>query len=489
MATITYAAPRTCAELMCSTAFIRLIAGPVGSGKTTACILELFRRASEQDQAPDGYRYTRFAILRQTLSQLKMTILKDVLQWLQGISTWKVSENTIFVECGDIRSEWILLPLDEPEDQRRLLSSQLTGAWISEGIEIDIELVDAIAGRCARYPGPLMGGCTWAGIIIDTNMPEEGTPWHTAMVEVPQDWAVFIQPGGLDPLAENLPWLLQTKETLKLPVNDPVRIAQGRKYYERLARGRSPAWVKRYVHAKYGTDPSGTAVFAETFRPTSTYQPGMPWHVVDNLEPVYGATLLIGQDFGRDPCAALGQVDGMGRLLILDEVEALKMGLEMAVAMRLRPKLMQPRYAMIPMCIVGDPAGIAKNNISEETSFDFLRKCGFNAFPAPTNDLDPRIRAVEHWLLGSRATGPAMLIDRGRCPNIIRALRGGYRFGNTPEGELKPKPIKNESSHYMDALQYICMCAMGAALGLINRQLMRPKVRRGGSVPSSAGWT
>jgi hypothetical protein len=492
MSVINYVAPRTCAKFMVSDAFIRLIAGPVGSGKTTACILELFRRASEQSPAPDGFRYSRFAILRQTLSQLKLTILKDVLQWLRGFAMWKVSENTIYVEIGDIKSEWVLLPLEDPEDQRRLLSSQLTGAWISEGIEIDSNLVSAIAGRCGRYPGAAMGGCTWAGIIVDTNYPEEGSAWHDLMENVQPDWEIFHQPGGLEPDAENLPYLLQTKETLALPETHPARLAQGRTYYERLARGNSEAWVLRYVHAKYGLDPSGRAVFGAVFKEKGDL--GFPWHVVDNLQPSFGSTLIIGQDFGRDPCAIICQIDPAGRLLVLEEVISRHMGLELHVTTRLRPTLMQQRYIGLPVAIIGDPAGVAKNNIFEVTSFDYLKSVGFQAFPASTNDIDPRIRAIEAWLLTARGTGPGMLIDRAKCPMTIRALKMGYRYENVKssnssvQGETKPKPLKNEYSHVIDALQYACLAATGGAIGYINRKLFSSS-RTGRQAPAVGGWT
>lgn len=488
MSEINYTAPPTCANFMLDEHFFRLIAGPVGSGKTTACILELFRRASEQLPAPDGYRYTRFAILRQTLQQLKMTILKDVLQWLRGFAVWRVSESTIYIEVGDIKSEWILVPLEDPEDQRRLLSSQLTGAWISECIEIDADLVDPIMGRCGRYPNAAMGGCTWQGIIADTNMPEEGGKWHELMENPPEHWAIFFQPGGLDENAENLQWLWQTSETLLLPEDHPDRLARGRKYYEMAAQGNSPAWVDRYVHAKYGIDPSGRAVFAATFKARTPE--GAPWHEANSLEPVRGLTLLIGQDFGRDPCAIIGQVDHTGRVLILEEIISRHMGLELHIDTRLRPTLMQPRYLGMPIAVIGDPSGAAKDNLYEITSFDLLKQKGFHAFPASTNDIDPRIRAVESFLLGARGWLPAFQIDGSRCPNLVRALKMGYRYQNVKAtGEPQPKPLKNEHSHIADALQYLCLGALGGALGAINRQL----IRRGRTGPprrvSAAGWT
>lgn len=488
MAQINYTPPPTIARFMVSEAFIRLLAGPVGSGKTTGAILELLRRACEQDKADDGYRYTRFAILRQTLQQIKLTVLKDILQWLRGIAVLKVSENTIFLEFGDVRSEWMLLPLEDPEDQRRLLSSQLTGAWISEGIEINADLIDAIAGRCGRYPGANLGGCTWMGIIIDTNMPEEGSRWHELMEDPPEDWQVFIQPGGLEPDAENLEWLLQTRDTLLLPIDHPARVEQGRKYYHRLAGGSNPAWINRYVHAKYGIDPSSTAVFGAIFISRHPVY-DIPWHVVDSLAPVHGTTIIVGQDFGRDPCAIIGQVNQIGQLCILEEVICRHMGLKLAVETKIRPALQQERYIGHPLAVVGDPAGVAKGNIHEETSFDFLKSQGFHAFPATTNDIDPRLRAVEGWLLGARGAAPSMVIDGSRCPVLVQALRSGYKYENTKIGETKPKPMKNEWSHIADALQYLCLASTGGALGLINRRLIRRVPRPTAGQFSAAAWT
>ena len=87
---------------MNSTAFGRIAAGPVGSGKTTSCVIELLRRSIEQDPGADGKRYTRHAIVRQTLKQLKDTVLKDCDSWLQGMGGWKVSESTFHLIVASV---------------------------------------------------------------------------------------------------------------------------------------------------------------------------------------------------------------------------------------------------------------------------------------------------------------------------------------------------------------------------------------------------
>lgn len=482
MTNINYTAPPTCAAFMKSDSFGRLIAGPVGSGKTTACLFELFRRACEQEPAQDGLRYTRFAIVRQTLKQLKDTVLKDIISWLKGVATYKVSDSTIYIEIGDVRSEWLLIPLDDPDDQRRLLSMQLTGGWLSECIEMDVSIVSPLAGRVGRYPGAALGGCTWSGLIADTNMPTEGSPWHRLMeTDTPPDWQVFVQPSGMSEEAENLEWLNQTPDSLKLPPENEVRRAQGRKYYERFVRSNAPDWCRRYVYAEYGNDPSGSAVFRESFKSS--------FHVVDELEPVSSYPLLMGIDFGRDPCAVICQPDHKGRLLVLEEIIAEDVGLEVQLQRGIKPVLMSERYMGRSIIVVGDPAGKQRSTLYEETSFDLIKRYGLRAYPAPTNDIVKRVGAVEAWLLGQRDGGPALVIDRERCPTLIRALSGGYKYARMKNGMRKPTPDKNEYSHIADALQYACVTAHGGMGEMLATKLMGGRQRAPRQKVGSSAWT
>lgn len=465
---------------MQSDSFFRGIAGPVGSGKTTACLWELFRRACAQAPGADGIRYTRFAIVRQTLTQLKDTVLKDILSWLKEVAEFKVSNNTVYLRFGDVYSEWILIPLEDQEDQRRLLSSQLTGAWLSECIEMSVDLVAPLAGRCGRYPSGNLGTPTWMGLIADTNFPSIGSDWHKVMdIDTPPDWQWFYQPGGMTAAAENLAYLTQTEETIKLAVNDPIRLAQGRKYYERLSRSKNQDWIKRYVDALFGDDPSGTAVFRESFRST--------FHIADEVFPVSGHPLLVGQDFGRDPGSVICQLDHKGRLLVLEEVAAEDIGLQQHLNIGLRPALSNPRYLGRQIILIGDPAGMQRSTMYEETSFDLIKRAGFMAYPGPTNDIDARLRAVEHFLLSQRDGGPAMVFDRQRCPTLVRAMSGGYRYARMKSGQRKPKPDKNQYSHLADALQYACTAAHGGMSNMFGRMLNRTAVARP-SVPAG-GWT
>ena len=452
MAGLSFDAPPTVAAFMRDPAFVRIILGPVGSGKSTGCLMELVRRAAQQAPGPDGIRRTRFAIVRQTLQQIKQTVLKEFYTWVEPITTFKVSENTIYLSFDDVRSEIHLIPLDDENDQRRLLSMQLTGAWVNEFPEIDPAIIPSLCGRLGRYPSQAQGGPSWFGLIMDGNFPNEGGLWHDLLENnLPEDYELFKQPGGRSDEAENI-----------------ENLPGGYEYYERLSRGQSPEWVRRYVDAQYGNDPSGMAVFRDSY----THD----FHSFDELQPVPGRPLLVGQDFGRDPWSVICQLDHRGRFLVLEEVEGSDIGLEQHLLLNLRPALMQERYMGLPVAIIGDPAGMAKSTMYEETSFDLLRREGFTAFPAPTNDLDPRLRAIESYLLQQIGGQAVFMIDRARCPVLVQGLRGGYRFSKMKGGQRKPTPDKNDYSHPMDGLQYAALAAHGGMVqGRIMNKLKRPK--------------
>lgn len=482
-----YTPPPTLRRFMRSNAYGRIAAGPVGSGKTTACMMELLRRSIQQEPAPtDGNRYTRWAVVRQTLKSLKDTVLKDCETWLssRGIGVWRVSESTFHVAFDDVRSEWVFLPLEDASDQARLLSMQLTGAWLSECIEMDLDVLGPVTGRLGRYPSGARGQPTWYGIVADTNMATEMTPWHTFMTNLPPEWDLFVQPGGLSDEAENLNWLVQTSETIKLPYGHPVRLEQGRKYYQRLVdmHGAESDWVKRYVYAQFGDDPSGAAVFRNTFKAS--------FHLVDDTQLIPGYPLLIGQDFGRNPWSLICQLDHMGRLLVHEEVSGTNVGLEKHVNEKLKPKLYSDKYLGWKIAVVGDPSGVAKGNISEESCFDALKRMGLPAFPASTNDIEPRLRAVEAMLARQVNGGPGLMISRKGCPKLVRAMSGGYRFTKTKEGALRAVPEKNDPegfSHVADDLQYVALVVHGGIVPIITQRLApRPKPRQ---AVSALGWT
>jgi hypothetical protein len=114
--------------------------------------------------------------------------------------------------------------------------------------------------------------------------------------------------------------------------------------------------------------------------------------------------------------------------------------------------------------------------------------------PAPTNRLAPRLNAVERFLTESRGGTAAMLVDRGRCPTLVGALNGSYRFKYNQIGESQPIPETNQWSHVADAHQDLCQGASGGTANAIARRINRVKMQTEGALrrkrePSAAGWT
>ncbi len=70
-------------QFMKDESFFRGLRGPVGSGKSVSCCIEVMRRALEQKKGPDGKRKSRWAVIRNTNPQLKTTTIKTWLDWFE----------------------------------------------------------------------------------------------------------------------------------------------------------------------------------------------------------------------------------------------------------------------------------------------------------------------------------------------------------------------------------------------------------------------
>jgi hypothetical protein len=160
-----YEAPATIRQFMASDAFVRLLAGPIGSGKSSGCIAELISRACHQAPGRDGIRRTRWAIIRNTYPELRDTTRKTFEQWVDGrLGQWREQEFSFTMRFQDVEAEILFRALDRPEDIKKLLSLELTGAWINEAREVPKAVFDSLTGRVGRFPAKMDGGATWSGI-------------------------------------------------------------------------------------------------------------------------------------------------------------------------------------------------------------------------------------------------------------------------------------------------------------------------------------
>lgn len=459
--------------------FFRGLRGPVGSGKSVCCCVELFRRALEQQKNKDGMRRSRWAVIRNTNPQLKTTTIKTWLDWFPedqwGKFSWSVPY-THHIKRSDLDLEVIFLALDRPEDVKKLLSLELTGIWINEAREIPKSIIDACTMRVGRFPSMKDGGCTWTGVIADTNAPEEDHWWPIMSGEVPipdhiskeeakmlvkpDNWEFFTQPAGMTEERDE-----DGNVTDYLPNESAENRNNMRKdYYPNIVRGKTKSWIDVYVMNKLGSIKDGKPVYPMFAGEVHIAKEEIP--VAANM-PIY-----VGLDFGLTPACAIGQ-KVRGRWLILQEIVAFDMGI-VKFSEVLRQEL-ATRYPTNEVIIFGDPAGDFRAQTDESTPFQILRGAGLNARPAPSNDVSLRLESVSAPL-GRMVDGNAgFLIDR-RCSQLIKGFEGGYQYRRIQvSGErYDDKPEKNHFSHVHDALQYL-MLGAGEGRAILTNQANAPK--------------
>jgi hypothetical protein len=442
---------------------VRIVRGPIGSGKTTGMIAELLRLACEQEPDPDdGIRRTRMLVVRNTMPQLKTTCLVSIMQFLRPIAEWRPSDSTVRIRFGDVESDWLMLPLDTEQNIQRLLSLELTFCWVSEAREVDPEMVKNALSRCGRFPAMNHGGATRYGLIAESNSFRTDSPWYPLLEEeLPQNWEYFVQPGALDPEAD---WLQY------LPPD----------YYSDLIESNTPEWVDQYIHNQYGESLDGQAVYKHSFNRN--------FHVSEKpLTPLPTRPIVVGMDFGRWPAAVVCQMDMRGRLLVLAEVEHENTGVERFTNDLLLPLLASDRFRTCPHYVVGDPSGVSRAEVGEESVFDALKRLGLPAYPAMTNAIQPRLRSVEKFLLQQRDGGPALLVDPS-CRVLIQGFQSKYRYKRKTDGSTEDKPDKQRPwADVHDALQYACL---GTSKAIQTRALRRmtPREYKSNQIPTGA-WT
>ena len=471
-------------SFMKDSTFFRGIRGPVGSGKSVGCCVEVFRRALEQDKGADGLRKSRWAIIRNTNPQLRTTTIKTWLDWFPesdwGRFHWSVPY-THHIKKGEIDLEVIFLALDRPEDVKKLLSLELTGIWINEAREIPKSIIDACTMRVGRYPSMRDGGPSWSGVIADTNAPEEDHWWPIMAGEVPvpdhipreqakmlvkpDNWSFFTQPCGMLETKDEEGEIQDYKEN---PKAENQKNILGN-YYSNLIRGKTKSWIDVYVMNRLGHIQDGKPVYPMFASEVHIAKEEIP--VAANV-PVY-----VGIDFGLTPAAVLAQ-KVRGRWFVQSEIVAIDMGI-VRFAEVLRQELATRFSAASEVIIYGDPAGDFRAQTDESTPFHILRGAGLRAYPAPSNSVDLRLESVSSQLTKMVEGKPALLIDR-RCPQLIKGFEGGYAYKRMEvSGErYADKPDKNMFSHVHDAAQYLFLGA-GEGRALMNNQKpLRPVVAK-----------
>jgi len=425
------------------TGFVRGLMGPIGSGKSVTCVLDLMMIAMAQEPDVAGIRRTKFAIIRNTYRELLDTTVETFFTWIsKDAGHWSAMNmsfklNQSLEDGTTVETEFLFRALDKPADVKKLLSLEITAAWINEAREIGKVVVDMVQGRVGRFPPKVFGvEATFFGLIMDTNPPDTDHWWYTLFEErLPDNHKLFKQPSGTSESPENIE---------NLPRN----------YYKNIEAGKDQEWINVYVHGLYGFLADGKPVYPE-------YKDDV--HHIDtqpDIEPT--DTIYIGIDFGLTPAASFGRITASGQFQVFDELVTFDMG---AVNFgRILKQKISHDFPNNPLEIYGDPAGDFRAQTDEVTPFMILNEQGVFAVPTYTNDPIIRREVVADYLqrLDFNAQ-PAFVV----CPKAKftrKAFSGGYcykRLQVTGEQRFVDKPDKNKFSHISDAVQYMFLGAVG----------------------------
>jgi hypothetical protein len=457
---IDYKAEPTISRFHRSPATVRGIMGPIGSGKSVGCCMEILHRSMQQKPDVNGVRRTRWAVIRQTYPELKSTTINTWKDWIPEsacpITYGAPIEARMKTRLPDktlLDMHVYFLALDKPRDAKKLLSLELTGAWINEARELDKTIVDAAFSRTGRFPSKRdCSEITWTGLIMDTNPPDDDHWWYRlAEEEKPAGWQFFRQPGALVPIIGDQGRIVRYEAN---PHAESVRFQQlGYEYWMRLSQGVDPEWVAVHCCGQYGSVFDGKPVYK------GSYNDGV--HASPTPLGVFrGLPLFLGWDFGLTPACIIGQVTPTGQLRILRELVCKRGGVKQFATNEVKPMLATMFHGM-RIVSVGDPAGNQASQADELTCFRQLEALGIPTQAAPTNDFLPRRQSVIDRLSRTIDGHPSILIDPS-CKMIRKGFIGGYKFSRvqvTGEERYRDVPSKNAYSHPHDALQYLVLGA------------------------------
>jgi hypothetical protein len=460
-------------DFMRATAPVKIIQGPIGSGKSLACAMTIWMSALAQHKQADGFRYCRWHVFRNTYGKLEDTTLKTWLEWFPEAEFGRFYSSKPMkheIRVGDIRLDVHFVALEDESDADYFKSLETTGCWFNELQFMERALFDEATSRVGRYPRQIDGGAVQPMVIADMNAPDEthwvpimrgdvATPdWFTEDQRrshmKPASWQFFTQPPGLieerdadggvkdykiNPLAENLKFLPSLN---------------GLNYYQNAVQGKTKSWIDANVLNRVSPRRDGKPVLRDFNRAV---------HVAKQpLEALPGMPIIIGQDFGRRPAAIFGQCV-RGEWRIIHELIGRDMGADKFAPM-LRNELAQ-KFHGFPFTIWGDPSGDFKGQNDDNVPFRIFRAHRLPVIEAPSFLFTVRLQAMEAVFTRMTEGRPAITISPKDertgmgCATLIAALDGGwhYRRMKVAGERYAEEPEKDEYSDPADGLGYLLL--------------------------------
>jgi len=442
----------------------RLILGPIRSGTSVGCCVEMIRRIMTTEPDNSGVRRSRWAVLRPTLGDLKRTTIKTWEQWaapvfgnvpiqrVHGI----IHDIDIMGPDGiPIDAEVIFFSINTLEDIEKLKSLELTGAFVNEFCAFPKAVIDALDDRVGHFPNKRDGGDrAWSGWWADSNMPDTDHWVYENFEEEGgiEGWDYFRQPGAVIKNGEE--WVINPE------AENLDNLNKGAQFYLDSIQGKSDAHIRVLYAAEF-------AFFADGARIISDYVDSV--HCLKSpieFDHSLSSKVSIGIDFGATPAASLGQRDPMGRDIAIDEIVAEKVGITGLINGGLGDTYKQLIASGFEVVVTGDPAGgqAGQANGVSDRPFDILWKEGIpankahtNAFATRTEVLNEACRTMIDGVPKFRLSPKCKITRKGMAEKyVLKKIANGNRFQTTPD--------KGPFSHPVEACEYRMM-GYGDGLG------------------------
>lgn len=453
---------------------VKIVQGPVESGKTVWLCAEIYRLMCTVPRCRDGVRRSRVLVIRTTEGELVRGIMRTWKDWfpeevygpIQGSMPAVHYLRFLDVEC---EVEFFAFEDDSEPVLRKLRSTEYTMVAFNEAQFTPLTLLLMAKQRAGRYPRKedCPGFDRRKRVVMDMNAPRTSTHWALYMrgdaklpadmpseerrrYRKPKGWRFFVQPPAvrpvrdvlgeivdfeLHPLIENLPFQ-KGEEILSMCQNGDL---------DDIRRD----YMNEMVQVKHG----------------KPRYPGFKrgWHVArDRLTPAKGVPVVIGYDPGLSGAAVFFQrINDQWRGLaemVADGDTSLQSAKEQGERMLAILRDRFPWHKDAGVVCWGDPYGSWGTVDKNTTFYRILGEMGLD-FHSPAVKDNPTLRhQVGSKILREGSYGdPKLLLCPVGCPGLIDALDGGAVMRQVRrEGSMvtQDEILKNRHSHICEAAEY-----------------------------------
>lgn len=444
------------------TSRVKALMSCVGSGKSSACIMELIRLGCLQPPAADGVRYSRTVVIRATYAQLESTTLSTWRFWLPE-KICKIKKGTritghIHKKLADgtfLDMEFIFMALDSDQWLDNLQGLEITFFWINEFVELKAPkaVLSHLMSRLGRYPSVLTSKIRWAGGLLDYNPPRINSYAYNLFEtdEKPDSFSLYkYEPPLIMTPNPDDPDDLGAATYMPNPEADYVRFQNfGYDYWLNYVDdfGSDANRIRRMVLGDYTYVDDGNPVFIR-FKQSRH---------VGKTKQSPNRKLLIGMDGGLTPAAVFAQLID-GQLNIQKTITTDDCTFKELWELYVEPTLLED-YRDFNIQVALDKGSDGRSEVDGATIKKYLQDRGVPCWINQIVNIPPRLDSV-NWFL-DRHDG--LLIDPNESSVMIEAMAGGYKWreqrgDGVMVRERRTVPDKRSPfSHPADALQAITM--------------------------------